>query len=223
MERFVLLAATALFCTAADTPKVTVAGGRSYAFPPTAFMGGEVETGRVGSLLLNLAWPEMRPPTSDEAAEWSRRDTIRILALNGAPVNGDRVPDGELLADLPKKLAVADNMSVREIEGSHGKIPPPQLDPDPVPAGNAVPGDGMLKVRTEPGRRDGIRDVFVQEPLARPRSFISCDRSDKLVIDPECSQQFVAANMSYRRALVPQWQHIETQTIAFFHDHEVHP
>ena len=227
MQRLVLLAAAALFCTAADAPKITVAGGHSYAFPPAAFMDGEVEYGRQGSLLLQLTWPEMQPLTPEEASAWPQPDTIRILTVNGAPVDGDGIPDSELLAGFPRKLAIARDMSVKEVEGPQNMIRMPQLDPEPAPAGSAVPGGGMLKIRTEPGLGDGIKDVFAQEPLVQLRSFIVCDRADKMVVDPQCSQQFVAANMDfkvgYRRALVPQWQHIEAETIAFFHNHEVRP
>lgn len=228
MGRLVLLAATALLCTAADAPKVTIAGGRTYAFPPAAFMDGEVEYKRQGSLLLLLAWPEVRPLTPEEASAWPQRDTIRILTVNGAPRDGDGLPDGELLADMPKKLAIAENLDVDITEGSRDRIPPPRADPDPLPVGSAVPGGGMKRVRAEvlvPG--SGKRDVFAEEPLAHPHRFISCAEGGGSTVDPECFEDFVAAGMSfkvsYRRALVPHWREIEARTIAFFRDHEVHP
>lgn len=222
-----LIAATAL-CTGAAPPQTTRVGGHTYAFPPAVFEGGEVETGQVGDILIELAWPEMRPLTPDEAAMWPPRDTIRVLANSGAPVDGDAVSDAELLAEIPVIVSAATELSTGIHDRASGHPHPPRSAPDSEEPLGAVPGAGMEQVATEaPTPPDAAKhDVFVREPIEQPEEVVDCFRKDHFP-NPECAQSFVTMNLiikaSYRRALVPQWRDIHDRLIAFLKAQEVKP
>ena len=223
--RVALLAAVGV-CLGAAEPKTTRVGGHTYAFPPAVFMGGEVETGPVGTVLIELAWPEMRGLTPAELAAWPRRDTIRVLANSGAPVAGAAVPEAELTAHIPLDVNIATALSSGIAETASGHVPTPRPAPPGDEPAEAVPGNGMTRVETEPALPDAIQhDVFVREPIGTPEEFIQCARGDKDVVAPECSQMFVVLNLivkaSYRRALVPQWREIHTRIAAYLTQHEV--
>ncbi len=223
----VLVAATAL-CTGAAVPQTTRLGGHTYAFPPTLFMDGEVETGPVGGMLIELAWPEMRPLTADEASMWPPRDTIRVLANNGAPVDGDAVPEDRLTADMAVVVSAATELS----SGIHDRASGHPHPPRPAPAGEqplgAVPGAGMQQVATEAATLpdEARHDVFVRMPIDRPQEVIACTRKDQFP-DPDCAQSFIAMSLimkaSYSRALVPQWRAIHDRLVAYLEAHEVKP
>lgn len=222
----VLTAATVL-CTGAAAPQTTRVGGHTYAFPPAVFEGGEVETGRVGDILIELAWPEMRPLTPDEAAMWPPRNTIRVLANSGAPVDGEALPDAKLAAAIPTATSVATEPSSGIGDRSSGHPPPPRPAlASQTPLG-AVPGVGMQQVATEtPGPNSFKQDVFVREPIEKPQEVISCLRKDQFS-DPDCAQSFIAMNLivkvSYSRMLVPQWRDIHDRLVTFLRAQEVKP
>ena len=220
----VLTAASAL-CTGAAPPTTRV-GGHTYAFPPAVFEGGEVETGRVGDILIELAWPEMRPLTPDETAMWPPRDTIRVLANSGAPVDGEAVPEAKLLADLPVIASAATEPSSGIHDRTSGHPHSPQVAPAAEKPLGAVPGAGMEQVATEMLTRpdEAKHDVFIRKPIERPEEVIDCFRKDHFP-NPECAQSFVTMNLiikaSYRRALVPQWRDIHDRLVAFLKTQEV--
>ncbi len=219
-----LIAATALCIGAA--PQTTRVGGRVYTSPPALFMGGEVETGRVGDILIELAWPEMRPLTPDEVAMWPPRDTIRVLANSGAPVDGDGVPDAELLAEMPVIVSAATELSTGIHDRASGHPHSPRFAPDTEEPLGPVPGAGMEQVATEaPTRPDEAKhDVFVREPIAQSEEIIDSSRKDHFP-NPECVQSFVTMNLiikaSYRRALVPHWRDIHDRLVIFLKAQEV--
>ena len=220
-----LVAATAL-CGGAAPPQTTRVGGHTYAFPPAVFEGGQVETGSVGTVLIELAWPEMRPLAPEEAAMWPPRDTIRVLANSGAPVDGDALPDAELAAAIPIVTSVATELSGGIADRASGHLHPPRPAPATQKPLGAVPGAGMQQVATEaPGSNDFKQDVFVREPIEQPKEVVVCFRKDQFP-DPECEQNFVAMNLivkaSYPRALVPQWRAIHDRLVAYVEAHEVH-
>ena len=220
----VLIAASAL-CTGAAA-QTTQVGGHTYAFSPAVFEGGEVETGRVGDILIELAWPEMRPLTSEEAAMWPPRDTIRVLANSGAPVDGEAVPVAKLLAEIPVIVSAATELSTGIHDRASGHPHPPWPAPSAEKPLGVVPGAGAEQVATEALTRsdEAKHDVFVREPIARPEEVIDCFRKDHFP-NPECAQSFVAMNLiikaSYRRALVPQWRDIHDRLVAFLKAQEV--
>ncbi len=222
-----LIAAAAL-CTGAAAPQTTRVGGHTYAFPPSVFEGGEVETGPVSGILIELAWPEMRPLTSDEAAMWPPRDTIRVLANNGAGVDGDAVPEAKLLAEIPIIVSASAELSSGIDDSASGHPHPPRPAPAGEPPLGAVPGAGMQQVATEaPTAPDEARhDVFVRMPIEQPQEVIACTRKDQFP-DPDCEQSFTAMSLimkaSYPRALVPQWRDIHDRLVTFLAAHEVKP
>ena len=219
-----LIAATALCVGAA--PQTTRVGGHTYAFPPSVFEGGEVETGRVGTILIELAWPEMRPLTPDEATMWPPRDTIRVLVNSGAPVNGDALPDAKLAADIPITTSLLTNLSSGIHDRASGHPHPPRPAPATDQPLGPVPGSGMQQVATEaPTAPDEAKhDVFVRVQIEQPQEVIACTRKDQLP-NPECDQSFIAMNVivqaSYRRALVPEWREIHERLVAFLKAQEV--
>ncbi len=220
----VLIAATALCVGAA--PQTTRVGGHTYAFPPSVFEGGEVETGPVSGILIELAWPEMRPLTPAESALWPPRDTIRVLANNGARVDGDAVPEDKLTADMSIIVSAVTELSSGIHDRASGHPHPPRPAPANEPPLGAVPGAGMQQVATEaPTAPDEARrDVFVRTPIEQPQEVIACTRKDQFP-DPDCEQSFAAMSLimkaSYPRALVPQWRAIHDRLIAYFETHEV--
>ena len=220
----VLVMATVL-CGAAARSQTTRIGGHTYAFPPALFMGGDVETGPARDMLIVLAWPEMRPLTVEEAAMWPPRDTIRVLANSGAPVDGAALREAELTTDIPIIASLATELSSGIHDRASGHPHPPRLAPASEKPFGAVPGAGMQQVATEPLRPDDTRhDVFVREPIDRPEEVVDCFRKDQFP-DPECAQSFIAMNLivkaSYPRALVPQWRAIHERLVAYLKAREV--
>lgn len=209
---------------AAGAPAVTILAGHRYRFDPSVFEGGVVETGRVGSVLLELAWPEMRGLTQAEATAWPRRDTIRILANSGAAVAGSAIPDSKLEESLPQLLAAALWSTITP----SGTPEPVRRDPSPHFARSAAePGPGMARVvsySSPSGTRD---DVYVLEPIDRIKEFVACGRKDAMRIDPACAQVFVSDDLvfrvSYRRQLVVSWRTLHERVIGFFRNAEVRP
>ena len=223
-----VLVMAAVLCGGVAPSQTTRVGGHTYAFPPAVFMGGEVETGPVGTVLIELAWPEMRPLTSEEAAMWPPRDTIRVLANSGAPVDGEAVPDAELLAELPVIVSAATELSSGISDRASGHPHPPRSATDAEKPLGAVPGAGMEQVATEALTRsdEAKHDVFVRKPIGQPEEVIDCFRKDHFP-NPECAQSFITMNLiiraSYRRALVPQWRDIHDRLVAFLKAQEVKP
>lgn len=203
-------------------PSVTILAGRSYRFDPSVFEGGVVETGRVGSALLELAWPEMRGLTRGEAAAWPRRDTIRILANSGAAVDGSALPDESLKQSLPQLLSAALWSTI----APSGNRDPVVRDTSPLPSiPAAAPGPGMVRVvsfKSPSGTKD---DVYVLDPISHVTEFVACGTNDAMRIDPSCAQTFVSDNLvfrvSYRRPLVVTWRAIHDRVIEFFRTAEV--
>ena len=224
----VVLVAAAALCTGAAPPQTTRVGGHTYAFPPGVFEGGQVETGPVGGILIELAWPEMRPLTPDEAAMWPPRDTIRVLANSGAPVDGEAVPENKLMADMSIIVSAVTELSSGIHDRTSGHPHPPRPAPaDERPLG-AVPGVGMQQVATEATTLpdEARHDVFVRVPIDRPEEVIACTRKDQFP-DPDCAQSFAAISLtmkaSYPRALVPQWRTIHDRLVTYLKAHEVKP
>ena len=212
-------------CLAAS-PASTRIGGHSYVFPSDAFEGGRVETGAVGTFLIELAWPEMRPLSPAERAMWPPRDTIRVLANGAAPVDGAGVPEPALLGRLPAALSVAPAPSgglAARASGGTPPLPPPFAEDAPAGAG---PRPGMMQVHIERSvPADATQyDVFVAEPTDRVQEFVQCARESSAPM-PDCAQTFVAQNLllkvSYRRGLVAQWRDIHARVLAFLHSYEV--
>ena len=210
----------------AASPETTRIGGHTYAFPATAFVGGQAELGPVGTFLIELAWPEMAPRSAAERAVWPPRDTIRVLANSAAPTNGEAVPEAVLTAKLPEQISAA--VAPNDIAArAAGRPPPLRLAPG-MGASGAIPGGGMLRVQVEPVQpADATQyDVFVRGPIANPQEFIQCAR-ERSVSVPDCAQSFVAQHLilkvSYRRKLVTQWRDIHARVLAFLQDHEVAP
>ena len=211
---------------AAASPEVTRIGGHSYAFPSGVFEGGQVESGSVGSFLIDLAWPEMRPLSPGERAMWPPRDTVRVLARGAAPVDGAGVPEPVLMGRLPAELSVATAPSSGIAARASGHIQPPAPMSPGEAASGAVPGIGMVQVQVDqPTPADAIQyDVFVSEPVARVRKFIQCARQNSVPV-PDCAQTFVGSNLilklSYPRKLVGQWREIHARVLAFLPSHPI--
>ncbi len=218
-----LLAFATVPCAAA--PETTLIGGHSYAFPPALFMGGK-ESGPVGDMLIEFAWPEMRPLTPAEKAAWPPRTIVRVLANSAAPVNGQAVPEAKLLADMPSAVSAAAFLSSGIKERSSGHLRPLTAASGAGGPAQAQPGEGMQKVETDPQISDALHhEIFVREPIDQPQEFIDCIMKDGPVVDPACAQTFVAANLiikaSYPQALAPQWRDIHARIAAYLAQHEV--
>ena len=223
-----VLVMAAVLCGGVAPSQTTRVGGHTYAFPPAVFMGGDVETGPVSGILIELAWPEMRPLTPDEAAMWPPRDTIRVLANNGAPVAGAAVPEDTLMADMSIVVSAVTELSGGIHDRTSGHPHPPRPAPaDERPLG-AVPGAGMMQVATEAATLpdEATHDVFVRTPIDRPDEVIACTRQDQFP-DPDCAQSFTAMSLvmkvSYKRALVPQWRAIHERLVVYLEAHEIKP
>lgn len=210
----------------AGAAEMTRIGGHSYIFPSAVFENDEVETGPVGTFLIELAWPEMRPLTTGEHAARPPRDGLRVLGNGAASVAGQGVPEAVLMGKLPAELSVATAPSTGIQARASGQIPPPRPAFQVGDAGGAVPGGGMVRVQAEVRQpTDATQvDVFVREPIARAEEFIVCAHG-QAVSAPDCAQTFVAFNLilkvSYPRRLVTQWRDIHAGIVAFLQKYEV--
>ncbi len=219
MKRAFLLAVLAATPAVAAPlkPGETRIGGHTYLFPPEVFESA-VETGRVGTVLLELAWPEMRGLTDEEKWAVQRRPTLLVLVNSAADVDGDAAPADQVLDDVPGELSVA--LFPDEI-GNH-TIPRQANRSSPGEA----PGGGMVELvrgKDPPGDRGA--DVYALPPLAHTPEFISCTHTDGVFTISSCSQSFVANDMivkiDYNHAYVGQWRVIHDRFTSFLKSCEV--
>ncbi len=165
-------------------PGETRIAGRTYLFTPDMYQGGIVETGRIGDMLLELAWPEMRGLTAEERAMWPPRPTLLILANSAAQTAGDAAPVDYLINAVRNELGIAISLY-----SSKERVPRPA---DDAPQG-AVLGSGMVKIaKSADPAGDVGSDVYALPPIKDTNEFIRCNRADKIFTQSSCSQYFVA-------------------------------
>ncbi len=208
---------TAVAVAAPLKPGETRIAGRTYLFTPDLYQGGIVETGRIGDMLLELAWPEMRGLTAEERAMWPPRPTLLILANSAAQTAGDAAPADYILEGIDNELSIAISPRV----GEHS-IPHRTERPSRVPS----PGSGMIELergKDSPGAVGA--DVYALPPLDHTAEFIACTRTDKVFTNSTCAQRFVENDMimkiTYDRPLVDQWRAIHDRVASFLRSHEV--
>ncbi len=198
-------------------PGETRIAGHTYRFTPNMYQGGLVETGRIGDMLLELAWPEMRGLTAEEQAMWPPRPTLLILANSAAQTAGDAAPADYILAGVGNELSIAISPRVGEHTIPHRTERPSRAQ---------APGSGMIELargKDSPGAPGA--DVYALPPLDHTTEFIACTRTDKVFTNSTCAQRFVENDMivkiTYDRPLVNQWRAIHDQVASFLRSHEV--
>ena len=218
MKRAFLLAVLAATPAVAAPlkPGETRIGGHTYLFPPDVFESA-VETGPVGTVLLELAWPAMRGLTEDEKWAMQRRPTLLVLVNSAARVDGDAAPADYVSSGIPEELMIAISPRV----GEH-TVPHPTDRPSP----GRAPGGGMIELvqgRESPGALGA--DVYALAPFDHTSEFISCTHTDEVFTISSCSQSFVANDMiikiDYDHTFVDQWKIIHNRFINFLMSCEV--